>query len=95
MRLYWHLTTSQAHIYFRFNILKFTNFSSTSYSSNQIELTANPLHSKLVDASVAATIEEVDIAPHDMMTCEVMIAGTDYDKRVEKNILEKSGMFKK
>eukprot|EP00090_Calanus_glacialis_P015259 TRINITY_DN24113_c0_g1_i1.p1 TRINITY_DN24113_c0_g1~~TRINITY_DN24113_c0_g1_i1.p1 ORF type:complete len:310 (-),score=80.49 TRINITY_DN24113_c0_g1_i1:110-1018(-) len=62
---------------------------STAYSSNQMELTANPLKSKLFDASVAATIEEADFAPHDMVTCEVMIDGTDYDKRVEKNILEK------
>ena len=64
------------------------------YSSNQIELTANPPDSKLFDAAVAAFIEEADIAPHDMMTCEVMIDGTEYDKRVKENILEKIGMFK-
>ena len=60
------------------------------YSSNQIELTANPLDSKLFDAAVAASIEEADIAPHDMMTCEVMIDVTEYDK-----MLEKSGKFNK
>ena len=47
-----------------------------------MELTANPLKSKLFDASVAATIEEADFAPHDMVTCEVMIDGTDYNKIV-------------
>ena len=59
-----------------------------------MELTANPLKSKLFDASVAATIEEADFAPHDMVTCDVMIDGTDYDKRVEKSIMEKSGNVK-
>ena len=65
------------------------------YSSKEIQLTENTLNSKLFDAAVAATIEEADIGAHDMMTCEVMIDGTDYDKRVEKNILEKIGKFRK
>eukprot|EP00092_Neocalanus_flemingeri_P056908 GFUD01067523.1.p1 GENE.GFUD01067523.1~~GFUD01067523.1.p1 ORF type:complete len:340 (+),score=91.72 GFUD01067523.1:60-1022(+) len=62
---------------------------STVYSSGQMELTTNPLNPALFDASVAATIEQADITPHDMMTCEVILAGTDFEKRVEKNILEK------
>ena len=63
------------------------------HSSNQLELRANPIHSKLFDAPVAATIEEADIAAHDMVTCEVMIDGTDYEKRVEKNIYKKIGKY--
>jgi hypothetical protein len=58
-----------------------------------MELTANPLNSKLFDAFVAATIDEADIAPHDTMTCEVKIDGTDYEQSVQKHILEKRGKF--
>ena len=82
------------HFQFKFIALKLTDSSSTVYSSKEFQLTANTLNSKLFDAAVAATIEEADIGAHDMMTCEVMIDGTDYDKRVEKSILEKTGNFK-
>jgi hypothetical protein len=58
---------------FEFITLKLTDFSSTVYSSHQMELTVN---SQLFDASIAATLEEADIAPHDIITCEVMIVGT-------------------
>jgi hypothetical protein len=70
------------------------DFSSIVYSSNQMEVKANPLNSKLLDAAVEATIEEADIGAHDMMTCDVMIDGTEYDKRVGKTIFENSGNFK-
>ena len=63
------------------------------YSSDQMELTENPLNFKLFDAAVAATIEEADISPHDMMTCDVKIDSTDYDRREEKQILRKRGRF--
>jgi len=58
---------------------------STVYSSNAIVLTPNE---DLLDASVTVTVDEEDVVAHDMMTCDVMIAGTDYHKRLEKPILE-------
>ena len=58
-----------------------------------MEVTTNPLNPALFDASVAASIDFADIAPHDMMTCEVTLPGTDFDKRIEKIILEKNGKF--
>eukprot|EP00092_Neocalanus_flemingeri_P023663 GFUD01025665.1.p1 GENE.GFUD01025665.1~~GFUD01025665.1.p1 ORF type:complete len:340 (+),score=87.11 GFUD01025665.1:37-1020(+) len=62
---------------------------SSVYSSDNVEITTNPLNPALLDASVAATVEQSDITPLDMMTCEVTLTGTDFVKRVEKNILEK------
>jgi len=69
-------------------ILAWTS-NSTVHSSNKIQKTANPLNSKLFDASIAASIEDAEIGAHDMVTCEVVISGTDYSKRVEKIIMEK------
>jgi len=63
---------------------------STVYASDEVELTKNALNQNLVDASIVVTIDQSDIVPHDIMTCEVIIAGTDFVKRVEKNILEKN-----
>jgi len=63
---------------------------STVYASDEVELTGNALNGNLVDASVVASIDQNDIDPHDMMTCEVIIAGTDFVKRVEQTILEKT-----
>merc|ERR1712106_1071378 len=63
---------------------------STVYASDEVELTGNALQGNRVDASVVVTIDQSDIVPHDIMTCEVIIAGTDFVKRVEKNILEKT-----
>ena len=69
-------------------------FSSTVYDSEEVELTGNTLNGKLFDASVVTAIDQVHAALHDMMTCEVTIDGTDFEKRIEKNILEKIGDFK-
>ena len=63
-------------------------YSSTVHSSNTVEITPNE---DLLDASVTVTVDEEDVAAHDMMTCDVVIAGTDYDKRLEKAILEITG----
>jgi len=62
---------------------------STVYDSEDVELTGNTLNGKLFDASVVTAIDQVHAALHDMMTCEVTIDGTDFEKRIEKNILEK------
>jgi len=58
------------------------------FSSDKIEVVSNLHDPSLFDVSVAATIEEADIAPQDMMTCEVNIVNTDFVKRVEKPILD-------
>jgi len=58
------------------------------FSSDKIEVVSNLHDPSLFDVSVAATIEEADIAPQDMMTCEVNIVNTDFVKRVEKLIFE-------
>ena len=63
-------------------------YSSTVYSSNKVEIIPNQ---DLLDASVTLTIDEEDVGAHDMMTCDVVIAGTDYHKRLEKAILEITG----
>jgi len=65
-------------------VLSWTS-NSTVYSSNTVELTPND---DILDASVTVTIDQEDVAAHDMMTCDVVIAGTDYHKRMEKPILE-------
>merc|ERR1711892_527249 len=62
---------------------------STVYDSEEAELTGNTVNGKLFDASVVTYIDQDHAALHDMMTCEVTIDGTDFEKRVEKNILEK------
>merc|ERR1711892_1458346 len=61
----------------------------TVYDSEEAELTGNTLNGKLFDASVITAIDQVHTALHDMMTCEVTIGGTDFEKRIEKNILER------
>ena len=63
-------------------------YSSTVYSSNTVEVTPNE---DLLDASVTVTVDKEDVAAYDMMTCDVVIAGTDYDKRLEKAIQEITG----
>jgi len=63
-------------------------FSSTVYDSEDVELTGNTLNGKLFDASVVSDIDQAHVALHDMMTCEVTMDGTDFEKRIEKNILE-------
>merc|ERR1712106_311710 len=60
------------------------------YASDDVEITRNALNGNLVDASVVVTIDQSDIVPHDIMTCEVIIDGTDFVKRFEKTILEKT-----
>jgi len=62
---------------------------STVYDSEEAELTGNTVNGKLFDASVVTDIDQDHAALHDMMTCEVTIDGTDFEKRIEKNILEK------
>merc|ERR1711892_1324701 len=61
---------------------------STVYDSEVVELTGNTLNGKLFDASVVTAIDQEHAALQDMMTCEVTIDGTDFEKRIEKNILE-------
>jgi len=61
---------------------------STVYASEKVELAVSVLNDKLFDASVVATVDEDDIVSHDMMTCEVTMAGTDFNMRVEETILE-------
>merc|ERR1711892_834168 len=61
----------------------------TVYDSEEAELTGNILNGKLFEASVVTVIDQVHTALHDMMTCEVTIDGTDFEKRIEKKILEK------
>merc|ERR1711892_187661 len=62
---------------------------STVYDSEEAEITGNTVNGKLFDAFVVTDIDQDHAALHDMMTCEVTIDGTDFEKRVEKNILEK------
>merc|ERR1712106_1042733 len=61
---------------------------STVYNSEEAELTGNTVNGMLFDASVVTDIDQDHAALHDMMTCEVTIDGTDFEKRIEKNILE-------
>merc|ERR1711936_1384687 len=64
------------------------SYNSTIHTTDQMIVTPNTLNPALFDVSVAATIDQEDIAPHDMITCEVTIPGTEFNKRIEKNILE-------
>merc|ERR1711936_854892 len=64
------------------------SYNSTIHTSDQMKVTPNTLNPALFDVSVAATIEQEDVAPHDMITCEVTIPDTEFNKRIEKNILE-------
>merc|ERR1711892_1133904 len=61
---------------------------STVFDSEEVEITGNTVNGKLFDASVVTAIDQAHVALHDMMTCEVTIDGTDFEKRIEKNILE-------
>merc|ERR1740124_585056 len=53
-----------------------------------MEVVSNLQDPSLFDVSVSATIEQGELAPQDMMTCEVTIVNTEFVKRVEKSILE-------
>merc|ERR1711936_722694 len=64
------------------------SYNSTIHTTDQMIVTPNTLNPALFDVSVAATIDQEDIAPHDMITCEVTIPGTEFNKIIEKNILE-------
>jgi len=64
------------------------SYNSSIHTSDQMKVTPNTLNPALFDVSVAATIDQEDIAPHDMITCEVTIPDTEFNKRIEKNILE-------
>merc|ERR1711936_13149 len=64
------------------------SYNSSIHTSDQMKVTPNPLNPAVFDVSVAATIDQEDIAPHDMITCEVTIPDTEFNKRIEKNILE-------
>jgi len=61
----------------------------TVFSENNLEIVPNSLDDTLFDASVVATFDEDDIAPHDVMTCDVRLADGAYEERVEKSILNK------
>ena len=85
---------SQVSAYLNKQFIEYTIFSSTVYDSEEVELTGNTLNGKLFDASVVSDIDQAHVALHDMMTCEVTMDGTDFEKRIEKNILEQIGDFK-
>jgi len=61
----------------------------TVHSDDAIEIAPNSLDDDLYDAWINTTIDEEYINPHDMMTCDMLIAEAGFEERVEKIILEK------
>ena len=70
-------------------------FSSTVFSEDNVEIKPNGSDNNLFDASIAVTIEEDDIAPHDVMTCDVRLAEGAFEERFDKSILKEKGRYKK
>ena len=69
-------------------------FSSSSvFSEDNVKIKSNGSDNNLFDASIAVNIEEDDIAPHDVMTCDVRLAEGVFEERVEKSILQKKGRY--
>ena len=61
------------------------------FSEDNVEIKPNGSDNNLFDASIAVTVEEDDIASHDVMTCDVRLADGAFEDRVEKSILKKKG----
>jgi len=57
------------------------------FSSEEAEVRADAVNSKTVNVLVKATVDESFLEAHDMVTCEVGIEGTEYNKRIEQTIL--------
>ena len=72
-----------------------TFYSSTVFSEDKVTILPNSLDDNLFDASVVTTVDEEDIASHDVMTCDVRLADGGFEERVEKSILKKKGDQKK
>ena len=68
-------------------------FSSSVFSEDNAEIKPNGSDNDLLDASIAVTIEEDHIAPHDVMTCDVRLAEGVFEDRVEKSILNGKGRY--
>jgi len=64
-------------------------YNSTVFSEEKVTILTNSLDDKLFDASIVTTVNEDDIAPHDVMTCDVRLADGAFEERVEKRILKK------
>ena len=67
------------------------SYSSTVFSEGKVTLLPNSLDDKLFDASIVTTVDEDDIAPHDVMTCDVRLADGAFEKRVEKRMFKEKG----
>jgi len=63
-------------------------YNSTVFSEDTMEIMPNSLDANLFDASIVANVDEDDIASHDVMTCEVRLAGGAYEERVEDTLLK-------
>jgi len=61
----------------------------TVFSAKNVEIVSNNIDNHLYDASISTTVEEDSIAPHDVMTCDVVIADGAYEDRVEKKLITK------
>jgi len=69
-------------------VLSWTS-NSTVFSEDNVKIKSNGSDNNLFDASIAVNIEEDDIAPHDVMTCDVRLAEGVFEERVEKSILQR------
>ena len=68
-----------------------TFYSSTVFSEDKVTILPNSLDDKLFDASIVTTVGEDDIAPHDVMTCDVGLADGAFEERVEKRMVKEKG----
>jgi len=69
-------------------VLSWTS-NSTVFSEDNVKIKSNGSDNNLFDASIAVNIEEDDIAPHDVMTCDVRLAEGVFEERIEKSILQR------
>ena len=69
------------------------SYSSTVFSEDKVTTLRNSLDDNLFDASIVTTVNEDDIAPHDVMTCDVRLAEGVFEDRVEKSILNGKGRY--
>ena len=54
-------------------------------------MTPNDDGTNTVDVLINAAVDESSLEAHDMVTCEVSIEGTDYNKRIEQTIIDPIG----
>jgi len=63
-------------------------YNSTVFSEDKVTILPNSLDDKLFDASIVTTVDKDDIAPHDVMTCDVRLADGAFEERVEKRMFK-------